>query len=57
MVNRSDPVTAWLLDRAESYWQDSKVLTDDGDIPMGAAYRAIAEELRKCAAEVAAATA
>lgn len=56
-MNRSDPVTAWLLDRAESYWQDSKVLTDDGDIPMGAAYRAIAEELRKCAAEVAAATA
>jgi hypothetical protein len=41
-----------LLDRAESYWQDGRVLAEDGDEPMAVAYKTIAEELRRCAKAV-----
>lgn len=42
----------WLEARAESYWQDGRVLAEDGDEPMAIAYKTIAEELRRCAREV-----
>lgn len=42
----------WLRERAESYWRDSQVLDADGDSKMAVAYRAIADELRKCAAQL-----
>lgn len=39
----------WLEDRAESYWRDSRTFAAEGDPAMAAAYRCIADELRKCA--------
>lgn len=44
-------ITEWLTDRAESYWQDSRILAEMGDEPMAVAYRTVAHELRKCATE------
>jgi hypothetical protein len=43
---------ARLRERADSYERDARVLHDDGDHAMSAAYRAIANELRKCADEI-----
>jgi hypothetical protein len=39
--------------RADSYSRDSQILRAEGDMPMAIAYQTIADELRKCAAEVA----
>lgn len=46
------PVIRWLLARAESYWRDADAFAEAGDAPMSAAYRAIADELRRCVVEV-----
>jgi hypothetical protein len=43
----------WLKARADSYGRDARILREDGDMPMAVAYQTIADELRKCAAEVA----
>lgn len=47
----ADPVRL-LRDRAESFWRDSVVLREDGDLHAAVAYRTVAEELRKCADEI-----
>jgi len=52
MTNQRAEYVAWLTVRAESYWQDGRVLAEDGDEPMAVAYKTIAEELRRCAQEV-----
>ena len=51
-MNDTIGVAAWLRDRADSYSRDALVLVDDGDEAMAAAYRAIRDELRRCADQV-----
>lgn len=41
----------YLRQRADAYWHDSHALLEI-DPPMAVAYRAIADELRTCAAEI-----
>jgi hypothetical protein len=41
-----------LRDRADSYWRDSAVFQEDGDLHAAVAYKMIAEELRRCAEEM-----
>lgn len=48
----ADPVRL-LRDRADSYWRDSVVFREDGDLHAAVAYRMISEELRRCAQEIA----
>lgn len=43
---------AWLQLRAESYARDARAFKDMGDDVWAAAYRGIADELRKCASAV-----
>jgi hypothetical protein len=50
-AQRADPVRL-LRDRAESFWRDSVVLREDGDLHAAVCYRTVAEELRKCADEI-----
>ena len=45
----ADGIARRLRERADSFARDAQVLAADGDMPMAAAYRAIAEELRKAA--------
>lgn len=47
-----DEVRAMLLERAESYSHDASALDNEGDTYAAVAYRTIADELRKVAAEL-----
>jgi len=53
VTSRDDSTTVAdrLRERASSYFQDARRLREKGDLPMWAAYAAIADELRKIAAE------
>jgi hypothetical protein len=49
-------VAQWLRDRAESYARDARTLQDNPELVVGGsfalAYRTVADELRRCAAEI-----
>lgn len=52
-----EEVTAWLLERAESYMSDARTFREDPavfDLQMATAYTTIAGELRSCAGQLSA---